>query len=74
MRLHRDLDHVLLKTVSATNLKSKQNGKFFDTQEMNKGINLKFRQKKTVRRQINGVGNSVIELRRGGTEKNECKK
>ena len=41
---------------------------------MNKGINLKFRAKKTVRRQINGVGNSVIELRREGTEKNECKK
>ena len=35
-----------LAFVSATNLKSKQNGKFFDTQEMNKGINLKFRPKK----------------------------
>ena len=48
-KLHKEFDsivHWLGVSVSATNLKSKQNWKFFDTQEMNKGINLKFIAKK----------------------------
>ena len=48
--------------MEATNLKSKQNRKFFDTQEMNKEKAVEHRPKKQWLRLTNGVGNSVIEL------------